>query len=66
MKKLEWNGMVWRIEKSEKMEWNGMGRMVETNMGLISLSHPSTPKNSHAATSTRLLLWQEQPIGEPS
>ena len=28
LKKVEWNGIVWRIEKSEKIEWNGMGRMV--------------------------------------
>ena len=33
LKKLEWNGMVWRIEKSEKTEWNGMGRMVGANGG---------------------------------
>ena len=24
---LKKNGMVWRIEKSEKIEWNGIGRM---------------------------------------
>ena len=28
LKKVKWNGMIWRIEKSEKIEWNGMGRMV--------------------------------------
>ena len=28
LKKVEWNGMVWKIEKSEKIEWNKMGRMV--------------------------------------
>ena len=30
--KMEWNGMVWRIEKGEKMEWNGMRRMVFPNI----------------------------------
>ena len=28
---MEWNGMVWRIEKCEKIEWNGMRRMVFQN-----------------------------------
>ena len=28
LKKVECNGMVWRIEKSEKIEWNEMSRMV--------------------------------------
>ena len=28
LKKVEWNEIVWRIEKSEKIEWNRMGRMV--------------------------------------
>ena len=34
LKKVEWNGMVWRIEKGEKMEWNGMRRMVFPNGGV--------------------------------
>ena len=27
LKKWLKNGMIWRIEKSEKIKWNGMGRM---------------------------------------
>ena len=29
---MEWNGIVWRVEKSEKMEWNGMGGMSGPNI----------------------------------
>ena len=29
--RMEWNGMVWRIEKSEKIGWNGMSRIVWGN-----------------------------------
>ena len=34
-KMVEKNGMVWRIEKSEKMKWNGMGEMGKPNKWLI-------------------------------
>ena len=35
LKKVEWNGMVLRIEKSEKIKWNGMGRMAGANIRLF-------------------------------
>ena len=34
-KKMEWNGIVWRIrkvEKNKKIEWSGMGKMGTPNM----------------------------------
>ena len=39
LKKMKWNGIVWRIwkvEKNEKWEWNGMGEMGFPNKGLIN------------------------------
>ena len=41
LKKLEWNEIIWRIEKSEKIKWNRMVRIGGDKRGVKDVPYNS-------------------------